>query len=236
LKFVIHSIPYPIENFQTTLYNIRRCTSSPSAIKSAYSSVKKLSLTLHDDSASDHIEHRYFPNVDQLIFLSNLTDDCQQFESIGYFNNLTNMINLSTITSLHFPDDTHQYPIQLINILLKNLPKLHSLTLSYRLFMCLKTQSIHSLKTLTLIFAAYYSISPRVARMQYLLPSNQILTNDLILELIRTLSSSFLEIQTLTLIVRDLDGFDNQFSEWLKTNILIEYDLILIDKIVQFYF
>jgi hypothetical protein len=72
--------------------------------------------------------------------------------------------------------------------------------------------------------------------MQYLLPSNQILTNDLILELIRTLSSSFLEIQTLTLIVRDLDGFDNQFSEWLKTNIWIEYDLILIDKNVQFYF
>jgi len=234
LKFVLHSIPYPIENFQTTLYNIRRCTSSSTIIQSTYSHVSKLSLTLHDDMANDHIEHRYFPHVDQLIFLSNLTNDCQQFQSQEYFSRLKNLINLSNITSLNFPEVTHQYPIQLINILLENLPKLHSLTLSHRLYVYLKSQTTCSLKTLNLIFAIYSSISPPVTRMRHLLSSNQILTNNLIIELVRTLS--VFDIQTLTLAVRDLDGFDSQFSEWLKRNISISYDLLLADKIVRFYF
>jgi hypothetical protein len=72
--------------------------------------------------------------------------------------------------------------------------------------------------------------------MRHLLPSNQILTNELILELVRIFS----HIQTLTLIVRDLHGFNNQFSEWLKKKFLneqnISYDLLLNDKIVRFYF
>jgi len=190
--------------------------------------------------SSNQIEHRYFPNVDQLIFLSNLTNDYQQFESIEYFNNLKNLINLLNITSLNFSEENHQYPIELINILLNNLPKLNSLTLSYRLYVCLKKQSIYSLKTLTLIFTIYSSISPPATRMRDLLPSNQILTNELILEIVRTLSLSFFQIQTLTLIVRHLDGFDNDFFEWLKRNFSIEqsisYDLILTDKIVRFYF
>jgi hypothetical protein len=76
--------------------------------------------------------------------------------------------------------------------------------------------------------------------MRHLLPSNQILTNELMLELVRTLSSIFPEIQTLTLLVRELDVFDNQFSEWLEKKFLIEqsisYDLFMSDKIVRFYF
>ena len=241
LKLVLHTTPYPIENFQTTLYNIRRCTSSSSILKSAYHSVSKLTLTLHDDLHPLSVnpnEHRYFPNIEQLTFLSNLTSDCHQFGSTEYFNNLKNMINLSSITSLNFLEETQQYPIHLINILLKSLPNLKSLTASHRLFVCLNTLPIRSLKSLTLIFAMYSSISPPATRMRHLLPSNQILTNDLILELVRTLS--FPELQTLILIVRDLDGFDNQFSEWLKTNFPIEnnvlHDLFINDKIVQFYF
>jgi hypothetical protein len=234
LKFVLHSIPYPIENFQTTLYNIRRCTSSSSRIQSAYSDVKKLSLTLHDDLTNDDIEHRYFPHVDQLIFLSNLTNDFQRFQSREYFTRLTNLINLENITSLNLPEVTHQYPIQLINILLENLPKLHSLTLSHRLYVCLQSQSLCLLKTLNLIFAIYSSISPPVTRIRHLLSSNQILTNNLIIELVRTLS--VFDIQTLTLTVRDLDGFDIQFSDWLKRNFSISYDLFFADKIVRFYF
>jgi len=187
-----------------------------------------------------HNEYRYFPNINELILLSNLTSDCQQFASMEYFNNLKNMINLSNITLVSFPEETHQYPIELINILLKNLPKLNSLTVSHRLYLCLKTQSISSLKTLTLIFAIYSSISPPTTRMRHLLPSNQILTNELILELVRTLSSIFPEIQTLTLLVRELDVFDNQFSEWLEKKFFIEqsisYDLFMSDKIVRFYF
>jgi len=236
LKFVLHTIPYPIENFQTTFYNIRRCTSSSMIIKSTYFYVNKLSLTLHDDLVRNHIDDRYFPNVNQLIFLSNLRKDSQQFQSIEYFNHLKNLINLSNITSLNFPEELHEYPIQLINILLENLPKLNSLTLSHRLNVYLKTQSIDSLKTLTLIFTMYSSIFPPATRMGHLLLSNQILTNELILELVRTFS----HIQTLTLILRHLDGFDNQFSEWLKRIFLneqnISYDLLLNDRIVRFYF
>ncbi len=241
LKFVLHTIKYPIENFQTTFYNIRRCTSSSSIIKLTYSNVSKLTLTFHNDLPNNYIEYRYFPNVNQLIFLSNLTNDGQKIESKEYFNNLQNLINLSNITSLSFPEETHEYPIQLINLLLKNLPKLNSLTLSYRLYACLKIpQCIRSLKTLTLIFVIYSSISPPATRMGYLLPPNQVLTNGLILELVRTLASMFSELQTLTLILRDVDGFDNQFSEWLKKNFLdeqgISYDFLLTDKIVRFYF
>lgn len=224
LKFVLHTIKYPIENFQTTLYNIRRSTLSPTILKSTYSGVKKLSLTLHNDVRNDSVESRYFPNVDQLIFLSNLTNDSLRFNSLEYFNNLKNLINFSNITSLKFSEETHQYPIELINLLLQNSPNLISLTLSYRLYISIKTQITTSLKTLTLIFATHSSTSPP--------PSNQILTNQLILEFIQIFSS----IQTLTLIVRDLDGFDSEFSEWLKENIFISYDLLLIDKIVRFYF
>ncbi len=187
-----------------------------------------------------HNEYRCFPKINELILLSNLTSDCQQFASMEYFNNLKNMINLSNITLVSFPEETHQYPIELINILLKNLPKLNSLTVSHRIYLSLKTQSISSLKTLTLIFAIYSSISPPATRMRHLLPSNQILTNELMLELVRTLSSIFPEIQTLTLLVRELDVFDNQFSEWLEKKFLIEqsisYDLFMSDKIVRFYF
>jgi hypothetical protein len=240
LKLVLHTTPYPIENFQTTLYNNRRCTSSSASIKSAYRNVKKLSLTLLEDSVLSSNEYRYFLNIEELILLSNLTNDCQQFQSMEYYNNLKNMINLSNITSVNFPEDIHQYPIQLINKLFENLPKLNSLTLSHRLFIALETRPIASLKTLTLIFATYSSISPPATRMRHLILSEQILTNELILKLVQTLSSSFPEIQTLTLTVRDLDGFDNQFCEWLKTNFLneqnISYDLLLFDKLVRFYF
>jgi hypothetical protein len=243
LKLVLHTIPYPIENFQTTLYNIRRCTSSSTQIRSAYNDVKKLSLTLIEDlptSVDNSNEYRYFSNIEELILLSNLTNDSQQFGSMEYFNNLKDMINLSNITSIEFPEEIRQYPIQLINKLFKNLPKLNSLTLSYRLYVLLNTRSIRSLKTLTLIFSTYSSISPPATRMWYLVHAEQILTNQLILELAQTLSSSFPEIQTLTLTVRDLDGFDSQFSEWLKMNFSseqnISYDLLLTEKTVQFYF
>ena len=236
LKFVLHSIPYPIENFQTTLYNIRRCTST--MISSAYHSVTKLSLTLHDDLMNEHLEQRYFSNVDQLIFLSNLSDDSQQFQSSEYFHRLKTMINLSNVTSLDFPEVTQSYPIELIHLLLKNLPKLHSFTLAHRLYAYLEHQWIPAVKSLTLIFAIYSSISPPATRTRYLLSPNQILTNDLILSLVRTFSSS--DLQSLTLIVRDLDGFDAQFSDWLNSNFSnshsISYDLLLADKIVRFYF
>ncbi|CAF2872891.1 unnamed protein product [Rotaria sp. Silwood2] len=243
LKLVLHTVPYPIENFQTTLYDIRRCTSSPLTIKSAYRCVSKLSLALHNDLASllyDYNEHRYFPNVEQFILYSNLINDRREFQSVEYFKNLKNMVNLSSITLFNCPEESRQYPIQLINLLLNNLPNLKSLVVSYRLYTCLKTQSIYYLKSLTLIFTIYSSISPPATRMRHLLTANQILTNELILELVHTSLSSFSELQTLTLIVRDLDGFDNQFSEWLKTNFStkknISYDLLIIDKIVQFYF
>ncbi|CAF1091582.1 unnamed protein product [Rotaria sordida] len=243
LKFVLHTIPYPIENFQTTLYNIRRCTISPLIIKSTYHYVSKLSLTLHNNLTSllyDYNEYRYFPNIEQFILYSNLINNSRQFQSIEYFNNLKTMINLSNIILLNCPEETRQYPIELINLLLKNLPKLKTLIVSYRLYTYLQTQSIYYLKNLTLIFAIYSSISPPTTRMRYLLTPNQILTNELILELVRTSFSVFSELQTLTLIVRDLDGFDNQFSEWLKTNFPIEqnilYDFLIFDKIVRFYF
>jgi hypothetical protein len=203
-------------------------------IRSAYSDVKKLALILHDDLTNDDIEHRHFPRIDQLTFLSNLNNDSHQYQSREYFSRLENLINLENITSLSFPEVTHQYPIKFINILLENLPKLHTLTLPHLLYVYLKSQSIRSLKTLNLIFAIYSSISPPVTRIRHLLSPNQILTNDLIIELVRTLS--IFDIQTLTLTVRDLDGFDNQFFEWLKRNISISYDLLLIDKIVRFYF
>ncbi|CAF1003129.1 unnamed protein product [Adineta steineri] len=243
LKFVLHTIPYPIENFQTTLYNIRRCTISSSVVESIYRYVTRLTLTLHDDLTplkDNKNEYRKFSNVNELIFLSNLTSDCQQFSSIEYFNNVKNIINLSNITSLDFPEETHQYPIQLINILLKNLPQLHSLILSHRSYICLQTQSMDSLKTLTLIFAIYSSISPLATRLRHLVPSTQILTNEIILELVRIVPLSFPKIQTLTLVVRDLDVFDNQFSEWLESQFSIKqnisYELLINDKLIRFHF
>lgn len=238
LKFVLHSMPYPIENFQTTLENIRRCSSSTSMLKSTYRTVKKLSLTLHDDLIDEQNESRDFSNVDQLIFLSNLTSNCEQFQSRKYFHHLTAMINLFNITSLSFPEVSHPYPITLINLLLENLSNLHSLTISYPLYVCLKLPSRFVWKSLNLIFAIYSSVSPPSTRMRYLLSVDQILTNQLIVELVRTLASS--KLQTLSLIVRDLDGFDSQFSSWLNTNFSMEssisYDLLLVDKIVRFFF
>ncbi|CAF1086635.1 unnamed protein product [Rotaria sp. Silwood1] len=236
LKLVLHTVPYPIENFQTTLYDIRRCTSSPLTIKSAYRYVSKLNLVLHNDLASlsnDNNEYRYFSNVEQFSLYSNLMNDCRQFQSIEYFKNLKNIVNLSNITLLNCPEDTRQYPIELINLLLNHIPKLKSLIVPYRLYTCLKTQSIYNLKSLTLIFTIYSSISPPATRMRHLLTSHQILTNELILELIQTSLSLYSELQTLTLIVRDIDSFDNQFSEWLKTKILIEKN-ILYDLLIMF--
>ena len=240
LKFVLHSMPYPIENFQTTLENIRRSTSSTTMFKSAYRYVKKLSLTLHDDPIDDddHLEQRDFSNVDQMIFFSNLTSNCEQFQSRNYFHHLTTMINPLNITSLNFPEVAHPYPITLINLLLENLPKLHSVTLSYSLYVSLNVPSGISWKSLNLIFAIYSSVSPPTSRMRYLLSVEQILTNNLIIELVRTFAHS--DLQTLSLCVRDLDGFDNQFSSWLNTNFSMEkhlsYDLLLVDKIVRFFF
>ena len=243
LKFVLHTVPYPIENFQTTLYNIRRCTLSPSKIKLAYQYVSKLSLTLHNDSVSllCHHEYRYLPNVKQLILLSNLTNDGQQFESMKYFNHLKNLINLSNVTLLEFPEESHQYPIHLVDLFLTNFSKLTCLTISHRLYAHLQTRLISSLRSLTLIFAVYYSsVRSSTTRMQPFLTSNRILTNDLILELVQTLPTSSPDIQTLMLIVRDFHGFDNQFSELLKTKILnernISYDLLMHDKTVRFSF
>ncbi|UJR37179.1 hypothetical protein I4U23_029887 [Adineta vaga] len=241
LKFVLHTIPYPIENFQTTLYNIRRCTSSSSMIQSAYTNVTKLTLTLHDNLSSvidNSNEYRNFSRVEELTFLSNLSNDCQQFFSNDYFQNLQTIVNLSTITSLSFPEETHQYPLQLINLLLKNLIQLHSLTLSHRLYVCLKPQLISSLKMLTLIFTIYSSISPSATSIRHLLPANLILTNDSIIELVETLATT--NLQTLTLLVRELGVFDEQFSDWLENHFTkkenISYDLLLNDKIVRFHF
>ena len=57
------------------------------------------------------------PTVNQLILLSNLTNDyCKQFESMNYFNTLRTMINLSNVTSLDFPEETHQYPMELVRL------------------------------------------------------------------------------------------------------------------------
>ena len=239
LKFVLHSMPYPIENFQTTLENIRRCTSSNTLFESTYRTVKKLTLTLHDDLIDEQIEQREFSNVEQLTFLSNLTSNCEQFQSRKYFHHLTTMINPFKITSLSFPEVTHPYSTILINLLLENFPNLHSLTVSHPLYVCLKLPRRIPWKSLNLIFAIYSSVSPPTTRMRYLLSIDQILTNQLIVELVRTLASSS-NLQTLSLTVRDLDGFDNQFSSWLRTNFAMEsnisYDLLSIDKIVRFFF
>lgn len=243
LKFVIHSTPYPIENFQTTLYDIRRCTMSPSVIKKTYHDVTIVNLTLQNDLPSSSLtqtEHRYFPNVEQLSFLSNIQNDRLEFDSIKYFNNLKNMINLSNITSLSFTEEIQQYPTSLVNLLLRNITKLNSLSMSYQLFTSVQMQSICSLKSLKLIFAIYSSTCPPATRMRHILTSSQILTNKLILELAQEIPVNHPDIQTLAFIVRHLEGFDTQFSDWLKSHFSFEqsilYDLLLRENIVRFYF
>lgn len=243
LKLVLHTVRYPIENFQSTLYDVRRCTASPSFIKSAYSHVSKLSLTLYDERTESSInakEYRYFPNVEQLIFQSNLTSESPQYSMIQYFNNLNAMIDLSTITYLSFPEENHNYPETLISLLVKNLPKLKTLIIPYRFYESLPLQSINSLKILTLYFAAYSSTSPPATRMRYLMRESQILTNDIIVKLVRSCLVSFSEIQTLTFIVRSLDDFDTQLSEWLKDNLTkennISFELLSPDNTLHFYF
>lgn len=234
LKFVLHTVPYPIENFQTTVYNTRRSTSTE--IRSVYQNITKLTLTIQDEIDLHHQDQRQFSSVEHLVFLSNLSQSAYPFPSQDYFNHLTTFVNLSNIVSLNFPEESQIYPISLINLLLKNLVKLKSLTLSYQLYNNLDREHIQSLKTLTLIFTIYSSIFPRVTRILQLLNSNQILTNDLLLELVQTNS----HLQILTILVRHFDGFDEQFSNWLKTKFSsqtkLDYDLILQDKIVRFYF
>ena len=243
LKFVLHTLPYPIENFQSTLLNIRRSTSAPQMIKAAYQNVSRLTLSLQDDPCPSSLhqkEYRYFPRLDQLTFLSNLTQESPQFQSIAYLSYLQHMADLSTITKLKLSEEIHQYPLTFVHLLIEHLPSLISLTVSNRLFARLQRPALHSLRSLTIIFTIYSSVSSALTRMHYLLPFHQILTNDLILELVQRVPPEFPSLQTLSLAVRDFDVFDQQFPEWLRAHFPlssnINYDFISDDRIVRFHF
>lgn len=243
LKFVLHTLPYPIENFQSTLLNIRRSTATPPMIKAAYRDVSRLTLSLQDDPCPLSLqqnEHRRFPRLDQLTFLSNLTEDIPQFQSSEYLSYLRHMMDLSAINKLIFSEEVHQYPIDFVRCLMEQLPQVISLTVANRLFVRLCSQTLCSLKSLTLIFTIYSPSSTATIRMHYLLQFHQKLTNDLILELVRRVPADFPSLQTLSLVVRDLDVFDQQLPEWLRSNFssssTVKYDLNSIDGILLFHF
>lgn len=243
LKFVLHTLPYPIENFQSTLLNIRRSTATPPMIKAAYRDVSRLTLSLQDDPCPLSLqqnEHRRFPRLDQLTFLSNLTEDIPQFQSSEYLSYLRHMMDLSAINKLIFSEEVHQYPIDFVHCLMEHLPHVISLTVANRLFVRLCSQTLCSLKSLTLIFTIYSPSSTATIRMHYLLQFHQKLTNDLILELVRRVPADFPSLQTLSLVVRDLDVFDQQLPEWLRSNFssssTVKYDLNSIDGILLFHF
>ena len=243
LKFVLHTLPYPIENFQSTLLKIRRSTAAPPMIKAAYRDVSRLTLSLQDDPCPLSLqqnEHRHFPRLDQLTFLSNLTDDIPQFQSAEYLSYLRHMTDLSTISKLKLSEEVHQYPITFVRCLMEQLPGVISLTVSNRLFVRLGSQAMYSLKSLTLIFTIYSPSSTALTRMHHLLQFHQKLTNDLILELVRRVPTHFPFLQSLSLVVRDLDVFDQQLPEWLRSNFssssTVKYDLISNDGTILFHF
>ena len=234
LEFVMHTSPYPIENFQTSLYDVLRCNLSPALVHAAYQSVSKLTLTLlHDPEPipTRPTDNRCFSHVEQLIFLSNLTSDTQAFQPKEYLKDLMNIIDLSTITTLRFPEETNHYPLEFIGPLIDKMPRLVSLAVPHRLFAGLPTQSLTSL---TLLFTIYARSSYVAERIQHLFLSNQILTNQVIDHLLRLVPSSFSHLKVLTLVARDMDEYLSNYLRTMREG--VSYELFPNNHMVRFYF